>query len=181
MTTRIRVADHKGLVGSAQKRRLERDRNNPTNTASLKNLLRRIHLRKPGYGMRSHSPGVAERRDQTVIPGLARKSCMTAKILVAICLFLFQSAALAAMSSDQSNTVSSTSTTSLKRMNAGLNDAWFNSETSGQGFFVTVFPEIGYVSLSWFTYDTERPADHVTANLGEPGHRWLNALGQIFR
>jgi tripartite motif-containing protein 71 len=63
------------------------------------------------------------------------------------------------------------------QMNAGLNDAWFNPITSGQGFFITVFPEIEYVSLSWFTYDTERPDNGVTANLGEPGHRWLMALG----
>jgi hypothetical protein len=66
----------------------------------------------------------------------------------------------------------------LVDMNAGLNDAWFNSVTSGQGFFITVFPDIGYVSLSWFTYDTVRPPEDVTANLGEPGHRWLNALGK---
>ena len=65
----------------------------------------------------------------------------------------------------------------LANMNAGLNDAWFYPVTSGQGFFINVFADIGYVSLSWFTYDTERPAENVTANLGEPGHRWLNALG----
>ena len=65
----------------------------------------------------------------------------------------------------------------LVDMNAGLNDAWYYSITKGQGFFITVFPETGYVSLSWFTYDTERPPEDVTANLGEPGHRWLNALG----
>jgi predicted CXXCH cytochrome family protein len=68
-------------------------------------------------------------------------------------------------------------TESAFTMNAGLNDAWFNSVTKGQGFFITVFPDIGYVSLSWFTYDTERPPDDVNANLGDPGHRWLNALG----
>jgi len=66
----------------------------------------------------------------------------------------------------------------LVNMNAGLNDAWFYPVTAGQGFFITVFPDIGYVSLSWFTYDTVRPDEGVTANLGEPGHRWLNALGQ---
>ncbi len=65
----------------------------------------------------------------------------------------------------------------LPELNVGLNDAWFNPATNGQGFFITVFPEIGYVSLSWFTYDTVRPEAGVTANLGEPGHRWLNALG----
>ena len=63
------------------------------------------------------------------------------------------------------------------KMNAGFNDAWYNPATDGQGFFIMVFPEIGYVSLSWFTFDTERPPEDVTANLGDPGHRWLNALG----
>jgi len=62
-------------------------------------------------------------------------------------------------------------------MNAGLNDAWYNPITDGQGFFITVFPDRGVVSLAWFTYDTALPADDATANLGSPGHRWLTALG----
>ena len=66
----------------------------------------------------------------------------------------------------------------LVEMNAGLNDAWFNPVTDGQGFFITVFPELGFVTLAWFTYDTVRPDAGVTANLGEPGHRWLTALGE---
>ncbi len=64
-------------------------------------------------------------------------------------------------------------------MNAGLNDAWFNPATSGQGLFITVFPELGFVSLAWFTYDTELPPMDATANLGDPGHRWFTALGSI--
>ena len=31
--------------------------------------------------------------------------------------------------------------------------------------------------LAWFTYDTQRPPEDVTAFLGEPGHRWLTAQG----
>ena len=64
-------------------------------------------------------------------------------------------------------------------MNAGLNDAWYNRVTDGQGFFITVFPELGLVSLAWFTYDTELPAGDASANLGDAGHRWLTALGPI--
>ena len=64
-------------------------------------------------------------------------------------------------------------------MNVGHNDAWYDPGTSGQGFLVTVFPGLGLVSLAWFTYDTERPPEDVTANLGEPGHRWLTALGSF--
>ena len=64
-------------------------------------------------------------------------------------------------------------------MNAGLNDAWFNPVTDGQGFFITVFPDLGVVTLAWFTYDTELPSEDAEANLGDPGHRWLTALGTI--
>lgn len=62
-------------------------------------------------------------------------------------------------------------------INAGLNDAWFNPDTPGQGFFLTVFPDIGKIFLAWFTYDTERPDSDIEAVLGEPGHRWLTAFG----
>jgi hypothetical protein len=62
-------------------------------------------------------------------------------------------------------------------INAGLNDAWFNLATAGQGFLITVFPDRKEVFLAWFTYDTERPPEDVTAFLGEPGHRWLTAQG----
>ncbi len=64
-------------------------------------------------------------------------------------------------------------------INAGLNDAWFNPVTNGQGFFITVFPDLGFVTLAWFTYDTELPPEDATANLGDPGHRWLTAVGAI--
>ncbi len=63
------------------------------------------------------------------------------------------------------------------QINAGLNDAWFNSATPGQGFFIIVFPNIGKVFLAWFTYDTERPDESIMAHIGEPGHRWLTAFG----
>lgn len=62
-------------------------------------------------------------------------------------------------------------------MNAGLNDAWFNPLTDGQGFFITIFPDLGVVSMAWFTYDTELPPMDATANLGDPGHRWITGAG----
>lgn len=65
------------------------------------------------------------------------------------------------------------------QINAGFNDAWYNPITSGQGFFISVFPDLGVVSLAWFTYDTERPPDDAQANLGDAGHRWLTAIGPI--
>ena len=62
-------------------------------------------------------------------------------------------------------------------INSSMNDAWLNPATPGQGFFMTVFPATQQVFLAWFTFDTERPAAGVTAELGDPGHRWRTALG----
>jgi hypothetical protein len=70
-------------------------------------------------------------------------------------------------------------TAPLSYINAGLSDAWFYPATNGQGFFIHVFPQIRQVFLGWFTYDTERPPDDVTAILGEPGHRWITAQGEF--
>jgi streptogramin lyase len=68
-------------------------------------------------------------------------------------------------------------TVSDLRINAGMNDAWFNPETAGQGLLVVVFPDREEVFVAMFTYDTERPPEDVTAHLGEPGHRWFTAQG----
>jgi hypothetical protein len=62
-------------------------------------------------------------------------------------------------------------------INAGLNDAWYDPATAGQGILITVFPDVAVMFLAWFTYDIERPGDEVEAQLGEPGHRWLTAAG----
>lgn len=67
----------------------------------------------------------------------------------------------------------------IQLLNAGLNDAWFNPETDGQGFFITVLPDLGLVVLAWFTYDTVLPAADATANLGNTGQRWLVAVGEF--
>jgi hypothetical protein len=62
-------------------------------------------------------------------------------------------------------------------INPGLNDAWYNPATDGQGLLITVFPDIRQMFVAWFTYDVERPPEDVTAILGDPGHRWLTAQG----
>jgi hypothetical protein len=62
-------------------------------------------------------------------------------------------------------------------INRGLNDAWFYPATSGQGFYITVYPDCGVIFLGWFTYETELPDEGSTAVLGDPGHRWLTAQG----
>jgi endonuclease I len=62
-------------------------------------------------------------------------------------------------------------------INAGLNDAWYDPETNGQGFFIIVWEDIQLMFVAWFTYDSERPPQDVKAILGDPGHRWLTAQG----
>ena len=62
-------------------------------------------------------------------------------------------------------------------INAAISDAWFFPDTAGQGFFIIVWEDSKLVFLAWFTYDTERPPQDVSAIFGEPGHRWLTALG----
>ena len=62
-------------------------------------------------------------------------------------------------------------------INDALSDAWYFPDTDGQGFLIVVWETRKLVFLAWYTYDTERPPEDVTAVLGEPGHRWLTALG----
>ena len=63
------------------------------------------------------------------------------------------------------------------QINAGLNDAWYDPATNGQGFLVVVWEEIQLMFVAWFTFDLERPPADVEAMLGDPGHRWLTAQG----
>jgi len=62
-------------------------------------------------------------------------------------------------------------------INAGLNDVWYNPATDGQGFLMAAFTDSEQMFVAWYTYDTERPPEDVTAILGDPGARWLTALG----
>jgi len=62
-------------------------------------------------------------------------------------------------------------------INPGLNDAWYNPDTNGQGFLIIIYPQREEMFIAWFTYDTVRPDESVMAMLGEPGHRWLTAQG----
>jgi len=62
--------------------------------------------------------------------------------------------------------------------NPGLNDSWFDPATSGQGFFLEVFPDIGSVFLTWFTFETDGTPVSGGANLGDAGHRWFTAQGE---
>jgi len=66
---------------------------------------------------------------------------------------------------------------SLFTINAAISDAWFFPGTNGQGFFIIVWEDQKLIFLAWFTYDTERPPEDIIAIFGEPGHRWITALG----
>jgi len=63
------------------------------------------------------------------------------------------------------------------RISGGISDAWYDPESSGQGFFITVAEATQTIFMAWMTYDTERPDGSVSAELGDPGHRWLTAQG----
>jgi CubicO group peptidase (beta-lactamase class C family) len=77
----------------------------------------------------------------------------------------------------QAGVRSTTDETPAFSINAGLNDAWFNPDTPGQGFFIMVWEDVQTVFLGWFNYDVERPPENIAAILGEPGHRWFTAQG----
>ncbi|MBL4660717.1 MAG: endonuclease/exonuclease/phosphatase family protein [Alcanivoracaceae bacterium] len=64
-------------------------------------------------------------------------------------------------------------------INSGLSGAWYNLDTSGQGFFFEVFPTLNQTFFAWFTYDTELAADEESAIVGAAGHRWLTGIGNI--
>ena len=62
-------------------------------------------------------------------------------------------------------------------INAGLNDAWVSAEAPFQGFFFTVFPDISFFFLSWFTFDSEVPVGEDTAVFGAFDQRWVTGGG----
>ncbi len=75
------------------------------------------------------------------------------------------------------STVKNVTVANIFLINTAISDAWFFPGTDGQGFFIIIWEGSKFVFLSWFTYDTERPAEDIIAMLGEPGHRWLTAQG----
>ncbi len=64
-------------------------------------------------------------------------------------------------------------------VNAGMNDAWYEPATAGQGFFFDFYPSIDTVFVLWFTFDSKRPDSSVPSKLGGPGQRWYTAQGKI--
>ncbi len=65
------------------------------------------------------------------------------------------------------------------KINSGMNGAWFNPATSGQGIFVNVFPSQGNVFIGFFTFDVTASSGGNSATLGDANHRWLTGIGPI--
>ena len=63
------------------------------------------------------------------------------------------------------------------RINAGLNDAWYDPQTPGQGFHVAVLPQQQKMFVSWMTYDTDSHDHSDSSPFGGRGQRWLTAYG----
>lgn len=100
------------------------------------------------------------------------RKILSSIFLVALAPFLSMSA-LAESAAEDSTTANETGF----YISAGLNDAWYNPATNGQGFLITFFPDLGQAFLAWFTFDSERPPEDVTSLIGGPGQRWLTAQG----
>jgi len=63
-------------------------------------------------------------------------------------------------------------------INAGMNDAWVSADAAFQGFFFTVFPDLGLFFLSWFTFDSVPPGLGVPpAVFGASDQRWVTGAG----
>ena len=60
--------------------------------------------------------------------------------------------------------------------NAGLNGAWYNPATEGQGILLDIFTETKLVFFAWFTFDLERPAGAM-GTIGDEGQRWFTVSG----
>lgn len=62
-------------------------------------------------------------------------------------------------------------------ISSAMAGSWYYPPTTGQGFLIDVFDSANLMFLAWFTYDLERPQSSVTAMIGDPGHRWMTAIG----
>jgi cyclophilin family peptidyl-prolyl cis-trans isomerase len=66
-------------------------------------------------------------------------------------------------------------------INPGLSGAWFNPETSGQGWLFDVIEGetgLGFF-VAWFTYDDNPPAADELDGFGSRQHRWFTASGDV--
>jgi hypothetical protein len=71
--------------------------------------------------------------------------------------------------SDDSCRELATQTLESVDINSGMDGAWFNPETSGQGFKVDAYPANNFMFVAWFTYSDDYAS----------GLRWFTAQGPI--
>lgn len=64
-------------------------------------------------------------------------------------------------------------------INAGLNDAWVSDDAPFQGLFFTVFEDLEFFFLSWFTFDSVAPGSGATATFGAADQRWVTGGGNF--
>ena len=66
-------------------------------------------------------------------------------------------------------------------INPGVSGAWFNAETSGQGWLLDVIVKEAGLDLfvAWFTYDTNPPPSDENDGFASRQHRWFTALGGV--
>ena len=66
----------------------------------------------------------------------------------------------------------------IPSINAGMNDAWVSADAPFQGFFFTVFPDLGLLFMALFTFDSVPPGPGVPpAVFGAIDQRWVSGLG----
>ena len=61
---------------------------------------------------------------------------------------------------------------------SNIDDVWDENKIPKHENLILI-PHLGVVLLAWFTYDTALPSEDAQANLGDPGHRWITAIGPI--
>lgn len=64
-------------------------------------------------------------------------------------------------------------------INPGLNGAWFNTDTPGQGIMIEILPTLDSVFMAWFTFDSQDPSNVGEATVGSVDQRWLTGFGVI--
>lgn len=62
-------------------------------------------------------------------------------------------------------------------MNQGLNGAWVSPDVESQGFMIEVYPDLAFIFVAWYAFDTTFPDMNETAVVGDPNQRWLTASG----
>ena len=58
-----------------------------------------------------------------------------------------------------------------------MNDAWVSEDAPFQGLFFTVFPDLKFFFLSWFTFDSVITIGGDTAVFGADDQRWVTGGG----